>query len=37
MPETEEKGFVFKDRRKLSSESEKEEESPKNNRAGSSR
>jgi len=33
MPETEEKGFVFKDRRKLSSESEKEAESPKNNMA----
>jgi hypothetical protein len=33
MPETEEKGFVFKDRRKLSSESEKEPESPKNSGA----
>lgn len=33
MPETEEKGFVFKDRRKLSSESEKEAESPKNDNA----
>jgi hypothetical protein len=31
MPETEEKGFVFKDRRKLSSESEKGAESTKNN------
>jgi len=29
MPETEEKGFVFKDRRKLSSDAEKEAESPK--------
>ena len=33
MPETEEKGFVFKDRRKLSSDAEKEAESPKNNGA----
>jgi hypothetical protein len=33
MSETEDKGFVFKDRRKLSSESEKEAESPKNNGA----
>jgi hypothetical protein len=33
MSETEDKGFVFKDRRKLSSESEKEAGSPKNNMA----